>query len=248
VLLVLLAAGAAAALATQPAAKRAVGLPAKPAGGEVVSLSDDPGTVTPTAHVRDTEESLAHPDPAAARRGPKAKAPRVAGVSGSDDGISPGAPSDQEVRRMLREMRDGEGGPAGQAILTKGGLARAPSNAPEAVRMAIAGGNSIADFPYVWGGGHGSFEDSGYDCSGSVSYALAAAGLLARPQASGPLMSYGEPGRGKWITIYANPGHVFMIIAGVRFDTSGRSGKHGSRWQTAPRTVSGFVARHPPGL
>ncbi|HEX8646411.1 MAG TPA: hypothetical protein VF715_05890 [Thermoleophilaceae bacterium] len=221
--------------------------PANPARGEVVSL-DGPGPGRQVAHARDPEESLAHPDPAAAKRGPKAKSPREAGASGSDDGVSPGAPSDEEVREMLREMREGEGGPAGRATLTKGGLARAPSNAPETVRMVIAGGNSIADFPYVWGGGHGSFEDSGYDCSGSVSYALAAAGLLDRPLASGPLMDYGEPGRGKWITIYSNPGHVFMVVAGLRYDTSGRSGRRGSRWQAAPRSVSGFEARHPPGL
>jgi cell wall-associated NlpC family hydrolase len=248
VLVVLLAAGAAAALAAQPVAKRSANTPKNPGHGEVVSLNDGPAPAISAARVRDTEEALAHPDPNAARRGPKAKAPRVAGVSGSDDGISPGAPSDAEVRRMLRELQQGETGPAGQARLTSGGLARAPSNAPNEVRMAIAGGNSIADFPYVWGGGHGSFQDSGYDCSGSVSYALAAAGLLDRPLASGPLMSYGDPGPGRWITIYANAGHVFMFVAGLRFDTSGRNGPRGSRWQTGPRTLNGFVARHPPGL
>ena len=247
-IVVLLALGAVAAYAAQPSEERGEPVaapPENPGRGEVVSL-DGPGA--PVAHVRDTEEALAHPDPAAARRGPKAKSPKEAGASGADDGVSPGAPSDEEVREMLREMREGEGGPAGRVTLTKGGLARAPSNAPEAVRMVIAGGNSIADFPYVWGGGHGSFEDSGYDCSGSVSYALAAAGLLDRPMASGPFMKYGEPGRGKWITIYSNPGHMFMVVGGLRYDTSGRSGSRGSRWQAAPRSVSGFVARHPPGL
>ena len=247
IVVVLLAAGAAAAMAAQPSEKRAVAKPENPGRGEVVSL-DDPGTGTPVAHVRDPEESLSHPDPAAARRGPKAKAPREAGASGADDGVSPGAPSDEEVRELLREMREGETGPAGRVTLTKGGLARAPSNAPQAVRMVVAGGNSIADFPYVWGGGHGSFEDSGYDCSGSVSYALAAAGLLKSPMASSGFMKWGEAGRGKWITIYSNPGHMFMVVGGLRYDTSGRSGRRGSRWQAAPRSVSGFVARHPPGL
>ena len=250
IVVVLLAVGAAAAFAAQPPGKRAgtpQAPPENPGRGQVVSL-DGPGAGTPVAHVRDTEEALAHPDPAAARRGPKAKSPREAGASGADDGVSPGAPSDEEVRAMLREMRGGTSGPAGRATLTKGGLARAPSNAPEAVRRVIAGGNSIADFPYVWGGGHGSFQDSGYDCSGSVSYALAAAGLLDTPMASGPFMKYGEPGRGKWITIYSNPGHMFMVVAGLRYDTSGRNGPRGSRWQAAPRSVSGFVARHPPGL
>jgi cell wall-associated NlpC family hydrolase len=248
-LVALLVLGAAAAYAVQPSERRATSAPPpeNPGRGEVVSL-DGPAPGTPVAHVRDPEESLAHPDPAAAKRGPKAKAPREAGASGADDGVSPGAPSDEEVREMLRELREGEGGPAGRVTLTKDGLARAPSNAPEAVRMVVAGGNSIADFPYVWGGGHGSFEDSGYDCSGSVSYALAAAGLLESPMASGPFMEYGEPGRGKWITIYSNPGHMFMVVGGLRFDTSGRSGSRGSRWQAAPRSFKGFVARHPPGL
>jgi cell wall-associated NlpC family hydrolase len=240
----LLAAGAAGAFAAKPGTDGPEP-PQNPGRGDVVSLSDGPGTAVPTAHVRDPEEALSHPDPKAAANGPKAKSPDAAAA---DDGISPGAPSDEEVREMLRELRDGEGGPAGRVTLTKDGLARAPSNAPEAVRAAIAGGNAIADFPYVWGGGHGSFEDSGYDCSGSVSYALAAAGLLDTPMASGPFMKYGEPGRGKWITIYSNPGHMFMVVGGLRFDTSGRSGKNGSRWQAAPRSTSGFVARHPPGL
>jgi cell wall-associated NlpC family hydrolase len=242
----LLAAGAAAALAAQPS-RDGGSAPKNPGGGDVVSLSDGPGTAIPAAHVRDPEEALAHPDPEAAKRGPKAKSPQAAGAS-SDDGISPGAPSDEEVREMLRELREGGGGPGGRAALTKAGFARAPANAPEAVRAVIAGGNAIADFPYVWGGGHGSFEDSGYDCSGSVSYALAAAGLLDAPMASGGFMKYGEPGEGKWITIYSNPGHMFMVVAGLRFDTSGRSGPRGSRWQAAPRSFNGFVARHPPGL
>jgi hypothetical protein len=112
----------------------------------------------------------------------------------------------------------------------------------------IAGANAIAKFPYVWGGGHGSFEDSGYDCSGSVSYALAAGGLLDRPMASGGFMKWGEPGPGKWITIYSNPGHMFMVVAGIRYDTSGRSGKHGSRWQADNRSTGGFTVTHPPGM
>jgi hypothetical protein len=240
---VVLAAGAAAALAAQPR-EDGPEAPQNPGRGDVVSLSEGPSTV---AHVRDTEEALSHPDPEGARRGPKAKSPRAVGAS-SDDGISPGAPSDDEVREMLRELRTGGGGPAGRATLTKDGLVHAPSNAPEAVRAVIAGANTIAHFPYVWGGGHGSFEDSGYDCSGSVSYALAAAGLLDAPMASGGFMKYGEPGRGKWITIYSNPGHMFMVVAGIRYDTSGRSGKRGSRWQATPRSTRGMVARHPPGL
>jgi cell wall-associated NlpC family hydrolase len=127
------------------------------------------------------------------------------------------------------------------------GVALPPLEAPEEVKQIIEAGNIIARSPYVWGGGHGKWLDTGYDCSGSVSFALAAAGLLSGPLASGPLMSWGEPGRGKWVTIYANQGHVFMEVAGIRFDTSGQR-VTGSRWQNAMRSTSGFVARHPIGL
>jgi len=128
------------------------------------------------------------------------------------------------------------------------GFARAPANAPVAVKRVIQAGNSIAHSPYIWGGGHGAWQDNGYDCSGSVSYALAYGGMLGYTQTSGQLMSWGVPGPGRWLTIYANEGHVFMYVAGLRFDTSGRAGDHASRWQLAPRTANGFAARHYPGL
>jgi cell wall-associated NlpC family hydrolase len=127
------------------------------------------------------------------------------------------------------------------------GYARAPANAPPAIQQVIAAGNQIARAPYLWGGGHGEWQDKGYDCSGSVSYALAAGGMLGYTLTSGQLMDWGAPGPGKWLTIYANKGHVFMYVAGLRFDTSG-AGDHASRWQLAPRTAAGFVARHYPGL
>ena len=127
------------------------------------------------------------------------------------------------------------------------GVALPPLEAPREVLAIIEAGNSIARTPYKWGGGHGKWQDSGYDCSGSVSFALAAAGLLGGPLASGPLMSWGKPGKGKWVTIYSNPGHVFMVVAGIRFDTSGAK-VTGSRWQNEMRGTEGFVARHPPGL
>jgi hypothetical protein len=141
---------------------------------------------------------------------------------------------------------------AGRTDITKAtalanGVALPPLEAPDAVKQIIEAGNVIARAPYLWGGGHGRWLDKGYDCSGSVSFALAAAGLLDGPLASGPLMSWGKPGRGKWVTIYSNPGHVFMEVAGIRFDTSGRA-ETGSRWQNELRSTSGFVARHPPGL
>jgi cell wall-associated NlpC family hydrolase len=134
-----------------------------------------------------------------------------------------------------------------EATALPNGIALPPLEAPEAVRQMIEAGNQIARTPYLWGGGHGKWVDSGYDCSGSVSFVLASAGFLSSPLASGPLMSWGEPGPGKWVTIYSNPGHVYMVVAGIRFDTSGRQ-VSGSRWQNELRTNVGFVARHPPGL
>jgi cell wall-associated NlpC family hydrolase len=128
-----------------------------------------------------------------------------------------------------------------------GGMAQAPPGAPGAVKQVIAAGNAIAGLPYIWGGGHGAFNAQGYDCSGSVSYALAAAGLLSSPLDSTGFESWGEPGAGKWITVYANAGHAFMVVAGWRFDTSALSGG-GTRWTRAMRSTSGFVARHPAGL
>ena len=116
-----------------------------------------------------------------------------------------------------------------------------------AVGAAIRGANRIARRPYRYGGGHGSFSDSGYDCSGSVSYVLHAAGALSRPMDSGELMSYGAPGRGRHITVYANPGHAFVVIDGRRFDTTGRR-EHGTRWQPRMRSTAGYTVRHPPGL
>ncbi|HEU4976655.1 MAG TPA: peptidoglycan-binding protein [Baekduia sp.] len=116
-----------------------------------------------------------------------------------------------------------------------------------AVVSAIAAGNRIATTPYVYGGGHGTFNDRGYDCSGSVSYVLHAIGRLGRPMDSSELMRYGRPGPGRVITIFANPGHAYMVIAGRRFDTSGQSAS-GSRWQPDDRSSAGYVVRHPAGL
>ena len=128
------------------------------------------------------------------------------------------------------------------------GVALPPLEAPAAVLKIIEAGNAIARTPYKWGGGHGRFVDTGYDCSGSVSFALYAAGLIEGPAASGPLMSWGKPGPGKWVTLYSSPGHVYMEVAGIRFDTSGAKAT-GSRWQNDLRGQrAGFVARHPPGL
>ena len=123
-----------------------------------------------------------------------------------------------------------------------------PTNVPEVVQRVVAGANAITNFPYVFGGGHGSFVDNAYDCSGSVSYALAAGGLLSAPQTSGELESWGAPGPGRYITVYANAGHTYMYVDGVLYDTAGRSGVYASRWQVSPVDNSGYVARHWPGL
>jgi hypothetical protein len=117
---------------------------------------------------------------------------------------------------------------------------------PNAVSLAFAAANRIATKPYRYGGGHGSFDDTAYDCSGSVSYVLHGAGLLSSPLDSSALMSYGAAGPGKHITIYANPGHVWMTINGRRFDTG--YGGNGNRWASGSRPTSGYTVRHPPGL
>jgi hypothetical protein len=136
------------------------------------------------------------------------------------------------------------------ATLTPGGLALAPVDAPAAVQAVIEAGNQIARLPYIWGGGHATYEDTGYDCSGSLSFVLAAAGLLHGTETSGELMSYGDPGPGKWITIFANAGHTFAYIAGLRFDTVALA-ETGSRWSNRPANepdLASFAVRHPPGL
>jgi hypothetical protein len=185
--------------------------------------------------------------------------PDASAVDPGHDAPSPGAPTDAEVRDELREARASlvrfkhhldttaflQTGP--RARVLPDGTAVAPENAPEPVKRVILAANQIAKFPYKWGGGHGAWRDNGYDCSGSVSFALAGAGLLDRPLTSGLLAGYGRAGAGRWITIYANGGHVFMIVAGLRFDTSGQ-GRAGTRWQPAARPTGGFAVRHIPGL
>jgi len=121
------------------------------------------------------------------------------------------------------------------------------SGLPLVIRRVIYAGNRIAHKPYKYGGGHGSFVDSGYDCSGSVSYALHGGGLLSVPKDSSEFMSWGAPGKGRYITIYANPGHAYMVVHGRRFDTTGAGGP-GGRWQRAMRSSAGYTVRHPPGL
>jgi peptidoglycan hydrolase-like protein with peptidoglycan-binding domain len=141
--------------------------------------------------------------------------------------------------------------PTEKAVIGPDGkTAIAPDSAPQEVKDAIAAANRITSKPYRYGGGHGSFEDSGYDCSGAVSYALHGGGLLRRPLDSTGFMSWGRAGRGEWITVYANSGHAYVVIAGLRFDTSaaGASGGDGPRWRNKARSSSGYTARHPSGF
>lgn len=175
-------------------------------------------------------------------------------------GVAAGAPSDAEIAAELKQaFRQTDGASADPnrsivdtATLSSGGIATIPPSAPREVAVIINAANQVATRPYVYGGGHGrlageTFVDSAYDCSGSISFAFASAGLIDRPIVSGELARYGKPGPGKWVTIYANDGHAWMTVGGLRFDTSGLR-EHGSRWQTQLRSTTGFTVRHPPGL
>ena len=150
--------------------------------------------------------------------------------------------------------------PGAVAQILPDGSAAAPADAPPQVQQAIFAANKIQAMPYVYGGGHGDFEDDGYDCSGTVSYALHGGGLLDSPLDSGSFMSWGERGKGLWITVYTNPGHAYAVIAGLRLDTSAASVtktntrkfkkalERGPRWRPTERSSRGFKARHPLGF
>ena len=165
--------------------------------------------------------------------------------AGSNGTHVPRASSRMSREEIFAHRRGDHDGPS-SILLT--GVALAPPDAPEAVQGAINNANQIVGRPYVWGGGHASFYDDSYDCSGAVSFALFGGGLIPRPLTSGDLMRWGEPGPGKWITVYANPSHTFVEIAGLRFDTVGAEQGSGPRWHLATVSTDGFVARHPPGL
>jgi cell wall-associated NlpC family hydrolase len=207
------------------------------------TVYDDPGPALPSSHAQAVEPEAGVP------AGEQSASSPSSSTTASADGSQ--SPTDAEIRRELSQLKH----LASSAQLAVGatgrvlpdGSAIAPKDAPQVVRDVIRAGNVIAKTPYLWGGGHGSWSASGYDCSGSVSFALAGAGLLDSPLTSGLLARWGAAGPGRWITIYANGGHVFMEVAGLRFDTGGIHGT-GTRWQATGRSTSGFVARHPEGL
>jgi cell wall-associated NlpC family hydrolase len=141
--------------------------------------------------------------------------------------------------------------PGNRAKLGPDGQALAPANAPDAVKYAIWAGNQLQAMPYVYGGGHQDFVDEGYDCSGTVSYALHGGGLLDVPEDSSDLEGWGVDGPGAWITVYTNPSHAYMVIAGLRLDTSKAgdlNGQNGPRWRKRLRNNTGYDARHFDGL
>jgi cell wall-associated NlpC family hydrolase len=245
--------------------KRAAHTPARTAAGSLVAGTAPGGVNGPAGatgsarpgaarEVADPEEASSFPAPASVHHAPAAT-PRKAGEAI----VAAGAPSDAEVRAELSQMQAVERSakqaqkqtltpvPGGRSIGGSGALP-IPPNIPEVIQKVIAGANEITDFPYVFGGGHASFVDNAYDCSGSVSYALAAGGLLGAPLTSGELEKWGAPGPGRYITVYANAGHTYMYVDGVLYDTAGRSGVYASRWQVGAVDNSGFVARHWPGL
>jgi len=214
------------------------------------------------AEVRDPEESRSFPVSGAVHY-KTAATPSTA--ADEEFHPSPGAASTGQIKSELRAEEKAQSEEHASAARTAGAGSAAtpvpggesiggngqlpiPSGVPEVIQKVVAGANAITDFPYVYGGGHGSFVDNAYDCSGSVSYALAAGGLLSAPETSGELESWGAPGPGRYITVYANAGHTYMYVDGVLYDTAGRSGTYASRWQVGAVDNSGFVARHYPGL
>jgi cell wall-associated NlpC family hydrolase len=222
------------------------------------TAADTRAPATPAVQPVPVAKAKQAPDPGPLKSHPKVvvavppgQAPQVDPASTPSTSSGAQAPSDAEVRSELAGFRKhltGYGVARGAVPEVRSdGTAVAPLDAPDIVATVIAAGNAIATTPYKWGGGHGAWRDNGYDCSGSVSFALAGAGLMTSPLVAAQFMHWGAGGQGKWITIYANPGHTFMVVAGLRFDTSGAAG--GTRWQPAAgRSYAGFVARHPPGL
>jgi cell wall-associated NlpC family hydrolase len=241
--------------ATTSTGPAADGSATKSATGGAPTVTPATGTSPGTAkEVADPLEADSYPAPASVKHASAATPSKASAAI-----VAAGAPSNAEIRSELAQMKAVERSarktqrlnltpvPGGESIGGNGTIP-IPTDVPEPVQKVIAGANEIADFPYVYGGGHASFVDNAYDCSGSVSYALAAGGLLSAPETSGQLESWGAPGPGKFITVYANAGHTYMYVDGILFDTAGRRGVYASRWQVEPTDNEGYVVRHWPGL
>lgn len=209
-----------------------------------VPLHGHPQAVNPVAGDAGSSGASAAPSAQASAQGGEVSVTASPGASKS-------LPQPLSNNQVLAELAASGISPnPNRATLTPNRLAIAPINAPAAVQAIINAGNEIAHLPYVWGGGHMTYEDNGYDCSGSLSFILAAGGLLNQTETSGELAHYGDPGPGKWITIFANQGHTFAYIAGLRFDTVALA-ETGSRWSNRPAdesNLSSFAVRHPPGM
>jgi cell wall-associated NlpC family hydrolase len=213
-----------------------------------VKLAPEPWAGHAKPHYR-SEESLqkAAPwDTPSKRTAPGAIDPKTglpAASAGTNGSFTPPSPAEQ---KRVYTATHPVGGVDSATLLNRTALA--PPSAPDPIRQMISAANLIVGQPYQWGGGHGSWQSKGYDCSGAVSYALAGAGLLQAPLTSGDFMHYGIPGPGRWLTIYANPGHVYAVIAGLRWDTVGDARGSGPRWHPLDAYPQGFSARHLPGL
>jgi len=202
-------------------------------------------TVAPTLHAH---PQAVEPVAGAGARTQSDSSPPTAVSVGPPSGTLAQPASLATVRKQL--AASGLSANPDQATLTPDGLAIPPINAPPAVQAIIEAGNEIAHLPYRYGGGHTTYEDTAYDCSGSISFVFAAAGLLNSTVVSGQLENWGAAGPGKWITVFANAGHTFMYVAGLRFDTVALA-ETGSRWSNRPADepdLKTFSVRHPIGL
>ncbi|HET6998465.1 MAG TPA: hypothetical protein VFI03_07725 [Solirubrobacterales bacterium] len=229
-----------------------LGAIAASSGADEAISSLGQGLALMEARERVAAEAAAAPDPAPAPDPHDPPGPIVPGdpstlppASAGSNGTKVDHHSSAEREKIFANMHAG-GGESTSILLT--GIALPPPNAPQQVQDVIDNANAIIGRPYIWGGGHGSFYSYGYDCSGSVSFALYGGGMIPRPLTSGELEGWGSPGPGKWITVYANASHTFAEIAGLRFDTSGTEQGTGPRWHLGSRPTDGYVVRHPPGF
>jgi len=244
--------GAATALATLAIAFGHVGLGVSGGHEKIEAVSDSLALISVRHQIESAPPPQAQPHPA--REEKAAAVPTTAEIEADPSKLPPASAGSNGTTvphksNLSREeiFAHRRGGDPDAAILLTG-VALPPPNAPEAVKGAINAANTIIGRPYIWGGGHAGFYSRGYDCSGSVSFALFGGGLIPRPLTSGELEHWGAPGPGKWITVYANAGHTFAEIAGLRWDTVGDEQGTGPRWHLATTSTAGFVVRHPPGL